>query len=220
LARSTESAGRRVDIYGDTIAPQLTESSAFVINRLSAIKLLAQPLEIADCINLKQKDFLSSRQWSGLIKRWRWPVAALLLLGLVSLAAVVIDSWQKQQQLDQIVQQQQKLLAQHVTDQPISDHPKDQLITLLSQSRGGQGQAGFIDLLYEFSRLRAGFDKLKIDKIVYQKGQLMVNLEAANLNSMEAFRAKLESSRFPGEIDNVSINPDKTTGRLVMKEVQ
>ena len=218
LTKSVDASRKRVDIYGEGIVPELDDSEIFSVNRLSAIKLLAQPLDSANCINLKQKDFLSSRQWSGLIKRWRWPLTALLLLGLVSLAAVMVDSWHKQQQLDQLVQRQKTLLAQHVPGQAISDRPKDQLVKLLSQSRGGQGQAGFIDFLYEFSRLKAGFDQINIDKIVYQKDQLIVNLEAADLNSMEAFRAKLESARYPGTIDNVSINPDKTTGRLVMKE--
>ncbi len=217
LSKSIDSARNRIDWYADTNLPALTGDTPFKVNRLAPIKLLAQPLDLASCINLKQKDFLSSHQWSGLIKRWRWPAVALLLLAIISFAGVLIDGWHKQQQLEQIIQQQQDVLAPHLAGQPVSDHPKDQLVKLLSQSRGGQGQAGFIDLLYEFSRLKAGFDKLKIDKIVYQKDQLMVNLQAPDLNAMEAFRTRLESSRYPGRIENVSINPDKTSGRLVME---
>ena len=78
--------------------------------------------------------------------------------------------------------------------------------------------ARFIDLLHEYSRLKKDFIGIVSNKILYQQSALVVNLQSRDLKTMESFRSKLESSRFPARIENVNINPEKTTGRLVMRE--
>jgi len=220
LAKNIEAAGQRVDVYGvDALAGEHPQQG-YSVQSLATIKLLAQPLDSVQCINLKQKEYLSSHHWSGLLKRWQWPLVLLLSLLVLWLAGNLVDSWKKQRQLDDLIRQQQQLLAQYLPDIRAGEHPKDQLVKYLSQQRGAQGQQGFIDLLYEFSRLKSDYKQISIEKIVYQKGQLIANLEAANLNAMEGFRLRLSKARFKSEIDNVNINPDKTTGRLVMREAQ
>ncbi|MBT4076811.1 MAG: hypothetical protein HOE78_09500, partial [Gammaproteobacteria bacterium] len=82
---------------------------------------------------------------------------------------------------------------------------------------GGEGNVGFLDLLHEYSKLKAEFREIKTLKIQYQKSSLVVSLETGDLNLMESFRDRLGKSQFPAQIENVNINPDKTTGRLVMR---
>ena len=218
LSRNVDAGRTRVNVYG--VDGLSLDNTALKLQHFAAIKLAAQPLNAAECINLKQKEYLGNKQWAGLLKRWKWPLVALILLGLVLLAQGMLGLWQQQRQLDQLVAQQQQLLKKYVPQLKPGDHPKAQLVRYLSKNRAAQGRHGFIDLLSEFTRLKTGFGQLKINKIVYQQGQLVVNLEANKLETMEALRAKLEQSRFPAQIDNVNINPDKTTGRLVMKEAQ
>ncbi len=224
IAAGASDGLHKIEVYGDQPLVQSLQSelpeNVFDIKALPAIQLASQDPDTTNSINLKQKDYQSNRQWAGLLKRWRWPAILLFLLLLVLAGGFVYDSWQKQQQLDQLIKQQQSLLKEQIPNLAVSDRAKDQLVQLLSSQSSGQGQAGFIELLYEFSRLKSGFDGLNINKIVYQKGQLVVNLEAKDLKLMEAFRSRLESARYPGEIDNVSINPDKTSGRLIMKGAQ
>ncbi len=218
LRRNVDAGRSRVNVYGlDSLS---LDNSAMKLQYFAAIKLAAQPLDTVECINLKQKEYLGNKQWKSLLKRWKWPLVALILTALVLLAQGMLDLWQQQRQLDQLVAQQQQLLKQYVPQLKPGAHPRKQLIRYLSKSRVARRRHGFIDLLSEFTRLKAEFGHLKINKIVYQQGQLVINLETRKLETMEALRVKLEHSRYPAQIDNVNINPDKTTGRLVMKETQ
>ena len=207
----------RLDIYANEFELEFT-AEGLTINRHQSLDLLAQPLHPQHCINLKQKEYQSSHQWRGLTRKWRWPLAAMLLLGLVVISSNLLDVWKKQQMLDDLIAQQQLLLGQYLPDLEPSRQPKKQLIKVLSENQNLMGKTGFLDLLHEYSQLKAQFSSLTTDKVQYQQSRLIINLEASDLRSMEAFRAKLEASPYPAEIENVSINPDKTTGRLVMRE--
>jgi len=207
----------RLDIYATEFEPEFS-AEGLSIERYQSLDLLAQPLNLQNCINLKQKEYQSSHQWLGLTKKWRWPIVATALLVLVLVTSNLLDMFQKQQALDDLIVQQQTLLSQYLPDLEPSAQPKRQLIKVLSENQGLMGKTGFVDLLHEYSQLKSEFNTLSTDKIQYQQSRLIIYLEASDLRSMEAFRAKLEASPYQAEIENVSINPDKTTGRLVMQE--
>ena len=215
LQKSAEQ--NRLDIYASEFELELTDEG-LSINRHQSLDLLSQPLNLQHCINLKQKEYQSSHQWLGLTRKWRWPMVAVLLLLLVVISSNLLEVWNKQQILDDLISQQQVLLGQYLPDQEPSSQPKKQLVKTLSENQSLMGKTGFLDLLHEYSQLKAQFSSLTTDKVQYQQSRLIINLEASDLRSMEAFRAKLEASPYAAEIENVSINPDKTTGRLVMRE--
>ena len=207
----------QLDIYATDFELEFS-AEGLSINRHQSLDLLTQPLNLQSCINLKQKEYQSSHQWLGLTKKWRWPMVATILLIVVLISSNLLDILQKQQVLDDLITQQQALLSQYLPDLEPSTQPKKQLIRVLSENQGLMGKTGFIDLLHEYSQLKSEFSTLTTDKVQYQQSRLIISLEASDLRSMEAFRAKLEASPYPAEIENVSINPDKTTGRLVMRE--
>ncbi len=206
----------RVVIYAEQVLADF-ESSNLVLDHQSSIDLLARTIDISSCINLKQKDYKSSHQWLSLLKSWRWTMVSMTLLAVVFSAGILLDGMKKERLYADIVSQQAAVINQYLPDLAIGDHPKKQLIKVLSESRGGEGSVGFLDLLYEYSKLKTEFPAIKTLKIQYQKSSLVVSLEASDLNSMESFRDRLGKSSFPAQIENVNINPDKTTGRLVMR---
>ncbi len=216
LEKNKSSTKSRIVIYGGDVLADF-KSTDIVFEQQSAINLLSQPVELLSCINLKQKDYQSSHQWLGVVKKWRWPLTAMALLLVLLAAGTLLDGWKKEQHYMDLINQQKAVINQYLPDLKVGNQPKKQLIKVLADSRGGEGQVGFLDLLHEYSNLKAGLSGIKTQKILYQKSSLVVNLEAGDLNSMESFRSKLEKSSFPAQIDNVSISPDKTTGRLVMR---
>lgn len=219
LEKNKSAVQSRIVMYGEGILNDF-EAADLLLEQKESIKLLARSFDTKSCINLKQKNYQSSHQWLGLLKRWRWPMAAMLILVLVVIASNLLDGWQKEQIYNDIISQQKTLLNQHLPDLVAGDQPKTQLIKVLADSQGSDGQTGFLDLLHEYSRLKAGFNAVITNKIVYQQSSLIVNLETKDLNSLESFRAGLEKSSFQAQIENVNINPDKTTGRLVMRDTQ
>ena len=206
----------RVVIYAEQVLVDF-ESSNLVLDHQSSIDLLARSIDISSAINLKQKDYQSSHQWFSLLKSWRWTIVAMILLAVVFSAGILLDGMKKERLYADIVSQQAAVINQYLPDLAVGNQPKKQLIKVLSESRGGKGSVGFLNLLYEYSKLKTEFPAIKTLKIQYQKSSLVVSLEASDLNSMESFRDRLEKSSFPAQIENVNINPDKTTGRLVMR---
>ncbi len=191
--------------------------SSLVIEQQTSIELLAQPVNTQTSINFKQKDYQTSRQWMGIIRQWKWPLVALVLLTIVSIAGNLILSWQKKMIYEDLISQQKEVLLERMPDIRVTDHPKNQLVKMLADSQNSGGQVGFVDFLHEYSKLKSEFKAVETQKIQYQQLSMAVNLETKDLNSLESFRSRLEQSEFQSEIDNVNISPGKTTGRLVMR---
>ena len=181
------------------------------------IDLMSASVDEPRCLNLKQKQYQSSHQWISVLKRWKWPAVACVILLLVVVSNMGMDLWQQKQRLDHLLQQQNELLQRHLPELAGSVNPRLALTRYMADTQQSGQQAGFLDQLHEFVRLKQGISELKLGKIQYQKSSLVVDLESKDLRSLETLRSKLAQSSFKARIDNVNINPEKTTGRLIME---
>jgi len=216
LEKNKSASQSKLIIYSDNL-PDDFDAGKVDVEQQAAIKLLAQSVDVQSCINLKQKNYETSHLWMEGFKKWQWPMAALVLLVTVFFAGNILNNFQKEKIYGGLIDQQKALLKQHLPNIVVNNDPKRQLIELLADNQSG-GQVGFLDLLHEYSRLKKGYEAVSSEKIIYQQSSLVINLETSDLNSMESFRVRLESSNYSVDIENVNINPDKTTGRLVMRE--
>jgi general secretion pathway protein L len=182
-----------------------------------AVSLLTQQVDEQLCINLKQKQYQSSHQWMSLLRLWKWPAGAFALLLIILVVNAVLDVWKQKETLNDLVMQQKALLQRHLPELAEAENPRRELTRYLADHRGSAQQAGFLDQLYEYVRLKTGLEQIITGKIQYQKSSLVVDLESKDLKSLESLRAKLGQSSFSARIDNVNISPEKTTGRLVME---
>jgi len=219
LTAQKKSEQNRLEVYTDhALLEWPGDDDKVQVNRHATLHLLAQPLAPQLCINLKQKEYQSSNQWLSLLKKWRWPIVAMIVWFVLIISSNLIGVWQKQQVLDDLIVRQQSLLSEHLPQLELTSQPKRQLVKVLTESQGADGKVGFLDLLHEYSQLKARFSSVSTERLQYQQSRLIINLETSDLKSLESFRAGLEKSPYQAEIENVSINPDKTTGRLVMQE--
>lgn len=215
ISQQSSETEQKIVVYGDISWPP-DKSDVEVVSR-PARELITQDIEETGCINLKQKQYQSSHQWFNVLRLWKWPAAAMALLLLIVLASGFIGMWEQQQSLDRLIQQQNALLKQYLPDLADSSHPKDDLVRYLAENRSGGVEQGFLQQLHEFVRLKEGLNALKTGKMVYQKSNLVVDLESSDLKSLEALRSKLNQSSFSAKIENVNISPEKTTGRLILE---
>ncbi len=216
LYRDQSSGRNRIEVYSDNITPGL-RFEGLTIDQRGTVEPLSQSIDRNACINLKQKEYQSTHQWVELFKSWKFPLVAMVILGLIMFSSFLIDVREKNVMYHDLIARQQILLKQHLPEMASGDQPKKQLIELLRDTESNEGQAGFVDLLHEYSRLKSGFSAISTHKVLYQNSDLIVNIETDELKTLESFRANLEKSRFDVEIENVNIDPDKTTGRLVMR---
>lgn len=217
LDQQTDSERKKLILFGEV---GLTEPTAegWTIDRLSKIDLLSQIIDSKQVINLRQKQYQSTHQWKAMLKHWQWPVVAMILLGTVVIAGNFLDFINQQKVYDELIARQQSVLKRYLPDLETSDQPKKQLLKVLADNRNSNGGAGFMEMLHEYSQLKTGFTAIDSRKIQYQQSRLVINLQSKDLKSLESFRSKLDNSQYLVEIENVNINPDETTARLVMRE--
>lgn len=216
ISRQSEQKDQKVICYGNV--PEQLEIADVAIEPQPQLNLLIQEIDESTCLNFKQKQYQSSNQWIGIVRQWKWPALALSLLLIILISDAVIDLWQQKSLLNTLVQQQNALLEQKLPELAGSDNPRQALTKYMADNRGGSAHMGFLDQLHEFVRLKEGLTQLKTGKIQFQKHSLIVDLESKDLKSLESLRAKLGQSSFKARIDNVNINPEKATGRLIMEE--
>lgn len=207
----------RLEIYAKDVNLRFDQEELKVVN-LAPIETLAQKRDPRHTLDLKQKEHRSSYQVFSTLKHWKWPIASAVLLVILLVAIQLIDRHQKQLELDSIYNDQHVLLKKYLPDASPGDSSKKQLIKALSSFENGQGGAGFIDFMHEYSRLKSEFPAVKTSRIQFFDSKLVINLESKNLSSLEAFRSKLAQSRFKANIEDVNISPEKTSGRLVMED--
>jgi len=205
----------RVDFYAEDLPAEL-EQGSLECRQLSRIELLAAPLELSACINLKQKEYQSNHAWLGVIRTWRWPIAAAAMLALVYLGSGALDIWRMEKQYQELIAQQQGVLKAHVADITPGSRPRDQLVKLLSSNRSLDQQAGFLDLLHEYTQLKEGLQTISTSKILFQQSRLVVSVESRELKGLDELREKLAKSTYSASVDNVNIKPDETTARVIL----
>lgn len=214
LLKSQQGKDIVTEYYGER---QIGESeSGITVHHRSKRDWLAQFFEDEEAINLKQKEFHSGYSWKEPVKKWKWAIAATILL-LISTATLNISkTLELQNELDRILSAQAEVIEPYLGPVDEGQTPKQKLIAALSEALPGSGE-GFLDVLHEFSQLKSKYQSIQVDKIQFQNSSLVVNLESKNLRDMEAFRTRVGESRFAARIENVSISPQQTTARLIME---
>lgn len=215
LIRDKSASQQQIHTYGDVDLQDAVPDGIEVIQHDAAKSV--DTFEHG-AINLRQKEYTLSNQWFGAIKKWRWPVTAAALLLLVLLTNGVLEYWNQTRRYDALIQQQQQLLQQYLPELPLSDDPKTQLAKVLADSGSGSNSASLIDFLHEYVKIKDRFKTLQTSRILFQDQQLVVSLETRELKSLEDFKLAMEKSRFNSKIENLNINPENTTGRLIVSE--
>jgi general secretion pathway protein L len=217
LALLAKSSGEGVKVlcYSSGGMPDL-KLEGISVEPIEAFHPLGQPLDEQDCINLKQKEYQSSQFVWGIVKMWKWPAVAIVILALTSVISQIVGYQSHLSNYRQLVGEQQQLLQSQLHMTLSDDPPKKQLIAYLSRAGVSQGQGGFLDLLHEYTRLKSDFADIKNDRIQFQNDQLVVNLVSKDLKSLESLRSRLGNSRYVSKVENVNISPEETTARLIM----
>ena len=172
----------------------------------------------APVINLQQRDYQLSSAWRALGKAWKWIAilfAALLLVGGYNKAVALHEL---EQELAQIKQQQYQLVKAYLpADVGPNDNLKKALIERLQEAQSNDAEQGFLALMLEFSKARAGFPEVEITRIAYQGGELLFDISSAQLTKIESLLAAVQEQGVDATLASLSIKPERSSGRLILK---
>ncbi len=167
-------------------------------------------------INLLQGDYRPGSRWRERLKPWRPVVILLLGVLLLWLASTVVDRWQQQRRLEQLQAEQWALIDQYLPETPHRGNPRRLLIQRLGALREQAATTGPIELLSDFAELKRGFPGLQIGRVLYRKGELVIDLEGPQLKLFEDLERQLKQRQVAYRIENLDIGPKKTRARLIL----
>jgi len=123
-----------------------------------------------------------------------------------------------EQELTEIRQQQYELLKPYL---PASAGPDDNLKKLLiermKQLQANQLEQGFLKLMLEFTRARSAYPGIEISRIGFQGQRLSFDISSKQLTDIEALLASVKKLGINAKLENLSIKPEQSSGRLVME---
>lgn len=196
----------------------VTQNADLIINKIdkTEFNLLSTPIDLSQCINLKQKAYSQGHVWQELAKNYVTPVILLLFVVII----VLFNFWQSNQQIqtkiDAIQQQQNNLLSQSIKNLSSSSNAKTVLIKALQKQQGSAQQSGFIAAFHQFLMLKKNVKNIKITKVEYRNNKLIVDVSANNLQQLDQLIVSLKSN-FIVTVANMDSSNNESQGRFIME---
>ena len=97
-----------------------------------------------------------------------------------------------------------------------SDNLKKKLIARIKQSKANVGDNGFLSQLVIFTKAKQRYSSVMITKINFQKSRLSIDINSTKLSDVEALVKTLESSALTVKLENLTIKPEFSSGRLLL----
>jgi len=167
--------------------------------------------------DLRQREFKRSSVWGALLKPWKW-VATLFF------AFLMVFTYNKLAHLNDLEGQLNDIrLSQYAVVKaylPLgtakSDNLKKKLIARIKQSKTNVGDNGFLSQLVIFTKAKQRYSSVMITKINFQKSRLSIDINSTKLSDVEALVKTLESSALTVKLENLTIKPEFSSGRLLL----
>ena len=172
----------------------------------------------APLIDLQQREYQLASKWRGLARVWKWIgllFAALLLIGGYNKAVALQEL---EQELADIKQQQYELLKPYLPETASPDaNLKKLLIERMKQLQANQQEQGFLKLMLEFTRARSAYPGIEISRIGFQGKRLSFDITSKQLTDIEALLESVKKLGVNAKLENLSIKPEQSSGRLVLE---
>ena len=175
-------------------------------------------LDDAPIVNLQQRQFRASSNWSRLFQAWQSVAAVLVLLLTAAVFSRVLALQTMESKLDAIKASQYELVKDYL-DVNIrhTDNLKKALIKRLQEQSNGQKQQDFLALLVEFSQAHSKYSSINIIKLGYQQSRLSIDISSAQLNDVEALHAALNARGLTTQLERLNIKPEQVLGQFIIE---
>lgn len=194
------------------IEPQPSDADALSVLALG----LKYNNKSTDTINLLQGDYNPQKEYRKLLGPWL-PVAAMLVAWLIVVfISNIISIRHLEQESEQLDQEISELYKKTFPGDQNAGSPRIKMERKL-KSMGGDDHrqnASFIAMLHTASKELASYNP-KIRTLSYNKQQLDLEMELANLQQLDELKAKIEqASSYKVEIQSATSQGEAVSGRL------
>ncbi len=169
-------------------------------------------------INLQQRQFQASSNWTRLLQVWKGIAVAVTILLAITVFNRVAALQEMEGQLNMINARQFDLIKDHVGSQVnLNSNLKKEMIKLLQKNNSPRQNLDFLHLLVEFSQARAAFLSIQVVKIGYQQDRLSIDISSKQLNDVESLHAALNASGLTTSLEKLNIKPELVSGQFVIQ---
>ncbi len=186
-------------------------------SKYQALDLDQVKIDRAVSIDLQQRQFKVSSIWFGFFKLWRWIIALLAILLVVTGYNKALALYEMDTELARIKANQYQLIKRYLPSNiDESANLKKALIAVLKQYQASQQDINFLGLLSAFTQAKVKYPTITVNRISYQKGRLSIDVKTDRLSEIEALNQAIESAGQVVKLENLDIKPEATSGRFVL----
>ena len=176
-------------------------------------------------LNLLPKEYIYREKFDKKFRRWM-PAAAMILVWVVSQLSMYFYDYNQLKKQDVALQKSLETIYRQ-TFPDAKKIPKGQVKVLMEQrlnalrKRSGKMESGFTEMLVRSAPILKQAPKLKLQALRYHDGQMDLELEISDLNSLEQLKEKLiKIGGWKVEIQSASATEGKVQGKLQVRSTK
>ncbi len=216
----TESPGEARIIDCNTADNSLEPTGVTVSSTTTAdfMAVLVEGFNSAPSFNLLQGEFARGARWLDVLRRWRLPVAASLVLAILGGANLTLDYFHLRREADRL---NQEISATYLRAFPGSRvvNPRVQMEQKLAAlTTAGQLQSNFFTIYDKMAPLTAIAKGFNLDTLRFQNNRLEMELNIQDLQTLEQLKTDLgKAPQLSAEIRNAESSGGKVRAKLVVE---
>ena len=179
----------------------------------------------SDDLNLLPGQYIYREKFDKRFRRWV-PAAAMLIVWVIFQLSMYFYDYNQLKKQDIALQKSLETIYRQ-TFPDAKKIPKGQVKVLMEQrlnalrKRSGQMESGFTEMLVRSAPILKQAPKLKLQALRYHNGQMDLELEISDLNSLEQLKEKLiKIGGWKVEIQSASATEGKVQGKLQVRSTK
>jgi type II secretion system protein L len=167
--------------------------------------------------DLRQREFKRSSVWGALVKPWKGVATLFVAFLIIFTYNKLVHLNDLEGQLTDIRLSQYAVVKAYLPLGTVkSDNLKKKLIARIKQSKTNVSDNGFLSQLVIFTQAKQRYSSVIITKINFQKSRLSIDINSTKLSDVEALVKTLELSALTVKLENLTIKPEFSSGRLLL----
>jgi general secretion pathway protein L len=217
-SENSQPEARIIDCNGAGHPPELAGITVSSTSTAEFMAVLVEGFNSSPYFNLLQGEFARGALWLDVLRRWRLPVVAALILAILGITSLTLDYFLLRREAARL---NREITATYLRAFPGSRvvNPRAQMEQKLAALRdAGQLQGNFFTFYDKMAPLAANAKGFNLDTLRFQNNRLEMELNIQDLQTLEQLRNDLsQAPELSAEIRNAESSGGKVRARLVVE---
>jgi len=211
---------RIIDCNGAGNSPEPAGTGITVSSTTNAdfMTVLVEGFNSSPSFNLLQGEYARGARWLDVLRRWRLPLAAALLLAVLGVANLALDYFHLRREANRLGREINATYLQAFPGSRVVNPRAQMEQKLAALKTAGQLQGSFFTIYDQTAPLTSNAKGFYLDSLRFQNNRLEMEMNIQDLQALEQLKTDLgRTSELKAEIRNAESSGDKVRAKLVVE---